>query len=132
MSCQRHPDYDPASGEPTEDIQPYFMGEYGGTCGDCWQARAKWLDKNVTMEVLEPEEIKRLRERIAELEGQLAKVKGKLDSTQWEHSDCREREAVLREAFQEAVDEFARRGMCWIDEDHEDWLIRARAALEVK
>ena len=65
MNCKHHPDYDPASGEPTETIWVDWKGSLKAPCPHCWQAfgRLGWARLDHV-----GDEYKRTLKRITELE----------------------------------------------------------------
>ncbi len=75
VTCKHHPEYDPASGEPTNPLSA--MVNYGSVkdipCPYCWQVRAQWLEdqcKDLTQAILDDP----LQERIEELEAERAEM----------------------------------------------------------
>jgi len=115
LNCKHHPDYDPASGEPTDsEWHPLDSTGYvvPSKCPYCWQARAKCVTEkmrlsNLAASSLETEN-KQLQECIKELEGQLAEAEDNLCKAAKIFNialDKQEkREAVLRVALDKAQD----------------------------
>jgi len=69
MTCKHHPEYDPASGEPTGGAKVITDSELRtwcrGPCPWCLQARMRWLGQ---LPAYPHEEMVVFKERIAELE----------------------------------------------------------------
>jgi len=134
MKCKHHPEYDPAAGEPEEDIQPYFMGEYGGACGYCWQAYGRHvcnlINEEDVNEAHQVERIAELREALAHPLCRICHEKGECHCPEYV-SDLEKREAGLREALQMLHDHVTSDPK--IVHLINPWAIdKARAVLEVK
>ena len=113
MTCQHHPEYDPASGEPTGTLL-YYPVEHPDRrtpCGNCWQARAKWLEKVLEQwKATAQEQTRRTNvagskaitylQRIKELEGLLEEVSLIEKAMRLSYEIVKKDEAKLREALE--------------------------------
>lgn len=110
MTCKHHPDYDPASGEPTGEtpLQARATNKGRENCKDCWQVRAKWLGQQPAYP---HEEMAIFQKRIAKLEKQLAELNAEGESYRLAHEnflnlldEAEKREAVLEKQLAEALE----------------------------
>jgi len=108
MACEHHSDYDPASGEPINMMEP---GSFGSPCPYCWQARAKYLDEQniraFKTNVKQGEHIAELEEQLAVANDSRARLNKWRENCEDRYEELEQetekREVVLRELLKEGL-----------------------------